>query len=494
MNRIELISKIKNFSAIIIKKIKEKIENGENFKIQNEVITPHITEFSYNKGAISYRMEEKKIIKEKMDLIKGHTFIKEFCKILPEFNELFSFIKEKFQIDENFLNSLFDNFIFMLISITHEGIDDEILNNVINSFIEDLELKVPNWEVKIWIDGLWLEDEEYQINENLKLRRLRQEDIEFIKKEGYNRYEPTESASFPTTILEMKTIYKSESETQDGKRILLKSEIHKEIKIITIAFRLFRLGSVFTTRYEMRVKSFLLGGFLKIYPYILLKNRYLYGLKKRDIPLLREFIKIISQHELIEIFLINSKGQNHIYIALQRFNNAFLNAENTESIITYAISCLEALYLKKSEQGELSHRLSQRVSIIFKIFNFDSLSIYNIIKKAYKIRSLYSHGSMVKPKDLSFKNLNLEKIILNCARFSIFLNLQLFSKIDNENLFKIKIKDFHKKRKEKRLEIEKELLLKLIDDALLKEKSYLKLKQLIKKNVEFNQFFFKNNH
>lgn len=168
-------------------------------------------------------------------------------------------------------------------------------------------------------------------------------------------------------------------------------------------------------------------------------------------------------------------------IAIQRYNNAFLSAENRESSITYAISCLEALFLKENERMDLKRTLSLRISLIMKIFEFKPIKIYNRIESAYKIRSKYSHGGITKKLDLN----NLARRILDYTRLSLLILIQLDTKIEKIKEIKkirdiLNIDEWNKIKKDNKLiKNRKNILLDFIDYALLDDDLNLKLEELI---------------
>jgi hypothetical protein len=145
--------------------------------------------------------------------------------------------------------------------------------------------------------------------------------------------------------------------------------------------------------------------------------------------------------------------ENHLHIAFQRYKDATLQKLTYENRITTAITCLEALYLV--ENAELTHRLSQRVARLMQIVGAtkNALDTYNDIKNAYKIRSLYTHGS----KSKNIPNLNqLTKTILSFARISIIVFMQIATTSK-----------------------EKAQIIKYLDQSLLDENTHIKLKNIV---------------
>ena len=124
-------------------------------------------------------MEEIK--KEELNFMKYYDFITEFCKKHSKFNELYKCIKNNYDLNDIFINRLIDNFIFTLINNIYDGLIEERIEEKIEIFFNDLNLSPTKWNAKIWVDGIWLDDDSLQLNKNIKIRKINQNDIEFVK-------------------------------------------------------------------------------------------------------------------------------------------------------------------------------------------------------------------------------------------------------------------------------------------------------------------------
>ncbi|GAI31280.1 unnamed protein product, partial [marine sediment metagenome] len=103
---------------------------------------------------------------------------------------------------------------------------------------------------------------------------------------------------------------------------------------------------------------------------------------------------------------ISKEPVNHIFVALEMYNNAFINIGPIEgririsqSQIAFLISALEALYLDKDITESMTRKLAQRVATVLKLLGYNSLDKYKEIKKAYGIRSDYYHSNIVESKN-----------------------------------------------------------------------------------------------
>lgn len=131
-----------------------------------------------------------------------------------------------------------------------------------------------------------------------------------------------------------------------------------------------------------------------------------------------ELLKIVSKKP----FYSSCVNKGEIEIALERYQTAVLRSKSNDSVVYYAVSCLEALFAENN--NELNFRLGLTVSIFFDLIYSDedntlSNRIHNELKKCYPIRSKYAHG----------KKLEVLKeqttLILEICRLSIIFHIQL---------------------------------------------------------------------
>jgi hypothetical protein len=240
-------------------------------------------------------------------------------------------------------------------------------------------------------------------------------------------------------------------------------KLSDDLNLFSMTLRLFKLGSVFIEKAEWDAKSIDLSHSLttsdtRLTPFSAL---YTYMITSDDIPKIQELNKILRRNSSRIL-----DRDNPIHIAFQRYTDALFNAGIVEADITTTINCLEALYLTEEENSELSHRLSQRVAAIMRCFNINPKNVYNNVKDAYKIRSRYIHGQVIKDeKRQEIRDTQLAEHILNYARISILVFIQL---------------DSWKKK-----ELIKIIDNSLIDNSLLDKDDYKELKEKMEKCIHF---------
>lgn len=433
-----LSSKLYHFSKVAIRKAREnehKINKITQLYVKSTVPGSHTIQ--------EYIPKEVLNLKDVVSFLDGIKQLEEYSVILSDITKRYSLSRTN---AENLLRSFIDGILFNnnmtgFAWKTDEDIDDGILLDQVTLFVSDLEKVPPIWQVKMWIIGLDIDDEMFDINKNIQIRKIKSSDIEIempldsiLLRAQFERFHYNSSV-----ILELK--YKGNLE-----------EIYDEIYVILTSFILFKVGSVDKEKVEYHPKSFTNDSFSS-YSNIHKSPRYKYIIRSEDVPKINELTKIIKNNLPI---LFNK--EDPIHIALQRYNDAIIVSDNIENQITTTINCLEALYLKKEEQTELSRRLGQRVSGIFRFLDYTPLKVYNDVTRAYDIRSKYIHGQINPEKHKNIRK--LAEDILEYARISILVHILLSP------------------------DISKEQIINKIDNSLLDSAAYSKLEEIIRINRE----------
>lgn len=436
-------SKLWNFSKIIMEKVDTGKENGEFSQTKKFFMKSKIEDFEYNEGGVNFSESYYNILKEEWNLADQFNFVDK-VKQLSDYKEIVLEISTAYGVDENKANGWLSEFVSKMTFIILEGISDESLVDNIATFINDIENGSLEWNFKIWINGIWLKNNEYDIYSGLKIRRPMPIDLEIEKPFDISMIDRSDFNKASNAIIELR--YRSQEHR----------EYNNEIDNLLNCLRLFKLGSVHSIKTENNPKSFIMPrSFSSSLLYF--STTYKYSIDENEIPKLKDFLEKIKTLLPKSSTSKISEEIDPIIISLQRYNDALLKPESIESRITSAITCFEALYLKGKERMELSHRLSQRASVLLKLFDFTPLEVYRTLIQAYDVRSTYIHGSQIKPEER--KNLpRIAEKTLEYARVSILIFLQLKPLID------------------------KEKFIAKIDNSILDEEAYSKLKKLVNEN------------
>ncbi|CDG64213.1 hypothetical protein MBMB1_0094 [Methanobacterium sp. MB1] len=461
----ELSSSLYSLFKKIIDEVNEYKSEGKIFK-SDEPVAKEVIQFQYNKGAIITQFSHKDVKQEKWTMERKE-YINSYSDLIrhePMFSDIISEISDKYNLNESafvYLDFSLQNFLQKIINDDSSSLTGKDIVNYVSVFIARLENTPFNWDIKAWINGIWLEDEEYEIYDGLKIRRPTSSDLENEKSAYIAKIFQTINFNKPAAIIEMNGRAKSHS------------EIFYKLEVILMILRLFKVGSIFSVQTEIYPPFF-------FHEYHENNTRFAqffsYKLTKQDISeiniLIKRLEKIMSQ-DILKIYFGETEPAliipdrlleihsdiDAISIALQRYNDTLLKPETIESRITSIMTCFEALYLKGNEREGISRRLAQRAAIILKIAGKKPNKVYQKLINAYDIRSTYIHGSPIGDGEKEYKHVDkLLEDILDWARLSILIFLQLKPKMD------------------------KDKIVNLIDKSMLDEKAHSGLETAIEKN------------
>ena len=427
----------------IVKEEKEKsaIKYRKSIHLIDE-----ITQFKYDtkSGGISMSYSTKEKVEEKIDVFYLHELHESKILTLPEFSQISAIIAKIKNVHTNQSDYWLSNFTNSLVRKIVDGEDKDKLTLFTITFLRQLEGGIINWHPIVWLEGILMPDKEVIVNENFVLKQPTKEDMQERRDLFLNSYM---IGDHPSCILLPLFQTKNEGDAQ------------RKIWEIVAVLQLFRVGSVMSSRTKWKSDAImgLTGGTSHASRYHV--ATYKYPITTADGTKLNEFIDNIGKLLPKEIIQRGSSDVDYLVIAIQRYQDALLKPEIAESRLSFAIMCLEALYLKEKERQELDHRLGQRVAKILGQFDHETLKVYNDIRRSYSIRSNFVHGSPVSQDEQS-EAIKLAQDILEYARLSIVLQLQIKNKMKKD--------DF----------------LNLVDKSLLNDEESKKLKKLIDENCK----------
>lgn len=370
-----------------------------------------------------------------------------------EYHELIGFIENNFDLNLEKIEKLVQKFLnITLVKCREESCEKEI-EHFIEYLYNDLMKNPSEYCVKGYLIGIDMEDESYKIYDDLTIRKANSYDFECRDFGEYNNELNFYSFHFPPVILEY--TYKSNNYNEYFNDYTKPKELGIELFFIDLALLLYRSAQVFRIKTDSKINS-IFSKDSTSFGLIPRKTRERFLIDKDMIVDLRRIINLFRTEEIRKIFLVSNKNIKYLQIALNRYQNSYFFAENKEQRITSLISCLEALLSEGAQ--ELKRRLSQRVSLILRTIGFNPLIVYTDINFAYNIRNKYSHGNVVNLREkLKDKN-EFMKNFIEYTRLCLLISLQI-NNIKGKKVF-----------------------LKLIDQALIDDKSYKNLASLINDN------------
>ena len=403
----------------ILARVKEYREQGGLVSMRSWYVKPVVSNFEYKEGGTSFQTSFQNVEKEEWHWRDQHEFIEKAIKPLPAYVSSLATIVDRYAIAREQADFWLVRFAQLLASRATEAVSDGFLVDKVTTFINDLEKTPVDWEVVAWLDGIWLEDDAYDLPGKMLLRRPKPADIEVERQIDVLPFGSPFGLQFlPSAVLELQL------RGREG------VEIQRDLESILHVLRLYRLGSITASKVRLNPKSFVsFGGVLGPGRHVGAAHKYKFT--KDDVKLFTELLAKLRP--VLPVPFIESGDIDPVTIAFQRYQEALLQPVAFESRITSAITCLEALYLKAEERMELSHRLGQRAAALLGLFGQNALEVYKSLVRAYEVRSVFIHGSQIE-KNQQQALPKVSETVMEYARLSLVIFFQLKQLMDKERL------------------------------------------------------------
>lgn len=428
----------------LARKVIQMTGDGMISTAQVPYLKTKIEDFEYKDGGVNFKSTFNAIVKEEWNLREKFNFLENEVKKLDKYRKAVELIAKRTGGARSQAERNLERFFQRVVDETLSGLSDEDLVSLTSLFTSEIGGAPVLWEPVIWARGITMKADRIKVNENLEIKKPKPSDLEEEIRVGLPQRRGPPALPYPSAII----LYRTRAKGQP--------KVLEEVEGLISLLRLYKLGSVSRIKTEWNPVSILqLGGTsfsLRPKP-----MPFKYDLMKAVEKKMKRFFERIKP--LVSKELISQEGENFLTIAHNRYEDAVTGQGPAEARLLSAIMCLEALYLREKERGELSERLAQRVAVSLNFFGFESVKVRNKIKRGYGIRSSYVHGSKIK-KEKRKRIQDLARNVAEYARISLLLHLQLREKL----------------RKEK--------LISKLDNSLLNEKSRERLGETIKENVE----------
>lgn len=406
---------LEKLALAIRKTIQEGISNGE-FQAENErVFCWKIKNFRYTDAGTTYSQAQGDYSTRK-NWFRASAKALEKIKQTEPYSSSIKLLRKTFE-DKVKYNSNLQAFASRVIySCFYDSpTKKENINSLIAIFLKQLKGKRPKYGVEAELHGIVLRPDKIELDYGVTLRQPRIEDLE----KETRTFSSMGSSPFPPKPSAYVRIECLEGGAGDA-------QIRVEHAITML--RLFRVGSVnysshrtysdFGTNIEMRG-----GGRASIRG--IAREKYL--VRVEDIVKLKKFWKRVAKRLPSTLFGFDQTKADHLTIAYTRYSDALLQNGIIERRIANAIMGMESLYLKGEETQEIGYRLRVRVGKIFQMLELDDDKVRRNLGDAYRMRSLFVHGSQLSQKEktkleLKHKDLkNLLVTVLDYLRISIIV-------------------------------------------------------------------------
>jgi len=380
-------------------------------------------------------------------------FMEERVKPLPEFKQLVQTIAKRYKRNINKLaqgcneesQSAFwlETFIQKLIYEKLEnGVSEDTIIEYASLFKSELELSPIEYGYEYYLEGIFLEPESIRINDNVFIRKTQKDDLEYTSDIFFDTPRPG-YMSIPSAILEITVIAKDER------------ECHEYISRIFNSLRLYKLCSVYPIKaIQTKRTASWPGGLGHSWSHQSYSSFKKATITESEIDTFVDFINIMEQKLN---FNKEDKKYRTLYISLDRYNNALLEAIDVERKLMTTVMGLESLLTFEKDRGENTFKLSIRCAKLLGFIGFDVEKVMKLIEEAYSYRNKLVHGSYISP-EVRRKMSEILPEILNYLRVSliIFILCQ---------------------------EIGKDKIVEMIDKSMIGEDAHNDLKELLVKNI-----------
>jgi hypothetical protein len=250
--------------------------------------------------------------------------------------------------------------------------------DVIRRFMNDLEGGPVAHTARVFLQGVALRSHKVDVKSDLSIRRPLKEDLEAPIPAEFAEIFPR----YPSAIVDIRTT---------GPRGRSPQILQQRVEQCVALLRLFRVGSVKYTHYEMDSDSV-----LSSWPHGRMnsgdKSRPLetYMIEAQDEPDLIRFWNFVDAKLPLGVYWAPGTV-SHVSLAFNRYADALLSNGVVERRIANAVMGIEALVIKENQ--ELSYRLGLRVAkLVSLLLDQNPLEVRSLLKEAYEIRSTFAHG------------------------------------------------------------------------------------------------------
>ena len=367
-----------NFLKAAIAEVRRRYEAGEIGIQHEEFLRPTVQQFLYGEDQKTSTLRYSRIWRRRWDPKNHERFMEEVVRGLPEFRTFSDAIEKRYPIDAQRAFDAAFRLTYIMTAMAVEPIEDDAL-----------EARPPEYRIKAWIDGLFLEVERIEFSDGIVMRRPTPADLETESPADplIQRTISPLMGSMPSAVVEYTYLAQQTSEAQET--------VENLIKVLS----LYRLGTISYSHYEVESLSFrmVMGpGKFRIGGGSGITSEYKYRLNDADAAQLDPFSKMVKGLIPADVPPTGAKERKDpVRISYPRYKDALYRGTTYESRIASAITCLEGLFFRSDEQIELKVRLSQRVAVTLRHFGLDPQAVFDDTGDAYKIRSKFVHGEML---------------------------------------------------------------------------------------------------
>lgn len=384
-------------------------------------------------------------------------FMEKKIKPMPEFTQLIQSIAKKYK--KNILtiapggNEVSQSAFWLEMfvqKLIYEKLDDSLSEDSLieyaSLFKSELELAPTEYKYVHYLDGLFLEMDRLEVNDNVLIRKIQKSDLDYKRDIFFDiptaRYT---HLGLPSSIMETTISAKDERECFDYTNRILN------------ALRMYKLGSIYSKETLSTRKTVIWpagvsrsSGTRSYSPF------RKYTVKESEIGSFVDLVNTIEQKLASDQ---EEKEHRILDISIGRYNSALLEPVDVEIRLMTAVMGFESLFTFEKDRGENAYKLGIRVARLLGCFNYAVEVVRRLTEEAYNYRNKVVHGSFVSQANRSKMNEILPQI-LNYLRVSLITFVLQSQKIG------------------------KDKLVEMIDGSAISDKRSVELKKLFEEDME----------
>lgn len=378
-----------------LKQLAFKINDEVNDGLSKGLIQPDIEqyfrwkidEFQYTEGGVTKSPAHGEYINKK-SWRRAEIKIEEIIKKSDEYSSALELLKMS---ERNTIVHDLERFIAKLIFgyLDDLNFSDADVDFYISIFLKDINEELLKYGAEVELDGIIILPEriEFKIGDtNIILRQIVIKDLE--KEYPIYGFAMQPHLKRHSAILNIEFFGKQSNEIQ------LKVE-----QAITI-LRLFKVGSVKYISYHLysdSITDFMASGTITAGGTDVAMEKS--KIAQKHAHSLKMFWHTMTETLPYDFYNHEKTKLGHTTISYKRYCDALLQNGAIEGRIANAVMGLEGLFLKGSENQELTYRLSIRIAKIFHLLGYESHKVKMIVRDAYNVRSIFVHGDHLSNKD-----------------------------------------------------------------------------------------------
>jgi len=409
----KLFDVLKKLALTMKKTIDEGVSNGSIHPEDEQYFRWKVERFQYtDKGVTDCSARGEYFTKQSWirAIIKLEESVKYSSEYAAALEDLAKVFGKRDRLSNNlkiFVRKLFHQYLYDLKT------KETDIDSFVTTFLKDLREEPLKCGARVEVQGVVLRPDKIEPSFGITLRQTKIEDLE-IEVPVYS-VTLRRSLPDPSVIINMEFL---------GRR---PAEIQKRVENAITILRLFKVGSVVWTTYQMYSESItgMVHGTLGSGRRTTALETYL--VTNEDIPKLKNFWQTMSDSIPASFFDVGTTKADYLTIAYKRYCDALLKNSLIERRIANAVMGLEALFLTTSEIQELPYRLGFRMSKLFGSLEHNPHEIRKIIVDSYKVRNRFVHGGQLSDKrrkllESKYKDVkNLLLSVLDYLRISIIV-------------------------------------------------------------------------